>query len=181
MDMNLYIYVNVMPSDGSRLTPGPRWGSGIDCFPTTNDLEIQPRMGTIGISEDRVPVRNIVSPYGGGVRSLPGATGNCFPGMVTTTPVPLANGPQLGPCRVAVVRVEETPAGDASGSESPCAETDRQRPIDLPEVARNGRPALLAAPPPPPSWFDELCWPCWPVFTCGEDTGTITAYGSCTD
>ena len=78
------------------------------------------------------------------IRPLPGAT---------TTPVPLANGPQLGPCRVAVVRVEETPAGDASGSESPCAKTDRQRLIDLPEVAGNGCPALL---PPPPSWFDEL-------------------------
>ena len=74
------------------------------------------------------------------MRSFPGAT---------TTPVPLANGPQLGPCRVAVVRVEETPAGDASGSESPCAETDRQWPIDMPEVAGNGCPALLAAPPPP--------------------------------
>ena len=81
------------------------------------------------------------------MRSLPGAT---------TTHVPLANGPQLGPCQVAVVRVEKTPAGDASGSESPCAKTDRQKPIDLPEVAGNGCPALLAAPPPPPSWFDEL-------------------------
>ena len=93
----------------------------------------------LAISEDGVSVRNIVSPYGGGVRSLPGAT---------TTPVPLANGPQLGPWRVAVVRFEETPAGDASGSDSPCAKTDRQRPIDLPEVAGNGCSALL--PPPPP-------------------------------
>ena len=115
--------------------------------PHDDDLEIRPQTGTIGIPEDGVPVRNIVSPYGGGVRSLPGATGNCLLGMVTTTPVPLANGPQLGPWRVAVVRVEETPAGDASGSESPCAKTDRQRPIDLPEVAGNGCPALL--PPPP--------------------------------
>ena len=75
--------------------------------------------------------------------------------MVTTTPVPLANGPQLGPWQVAVVRVEETPAGDASGSESPCAETDRQGPSDLHEVAGNGCPALLAAPPPPPQRY----WP----------------------
>ena len=66
--------------------------------PHDDDLEIRPRTGTIGISEDGVPVRNIVSPYGGGVRSLPGAT---------TMPVPLANGPQLGPWRVAVVWVEE--------------------------------------------------------------------------
>ena len=113
--------------------------------PHDDDLEIQPRTDTIGISEDGVPVRNIVSPYGGGVRSLPG---------VTATPVPLADGPQLGPWRVAVVRVKETPAGDASGSEYPCAKTDRKRLIDLPEVAGNDGPALL--PPPPPSWFDEL-------------------------
>ena len=116
--------------------------------PHDDDLEIRPRTGTIGISEVGVPVRKIVSPYGGGVRSLPGAT---------TTPVPLANGPQLGPWRVAVVRVEETPSGDASGSESPCAKTDLQRPIDLPEVAGNDCPALLAAPPPPELVnFDEL-------------------------
>ena len=116
--------------------------------PHDDDLEIRPRTGTIGISEDGVPVRNIVSPYEGGVRSLPGATGNCLPGMVTTTPVSPANGPQLGPWRVAVVRVEETPAGGASGAESPCAETDQQGPIDPPEVAGNGCPALLDAPPP---------------------------------
>ena len=32
--------------------------------PHDDDLEIRPRTGTIGISEDGVPVRNIVSPYG---------------------------------------------------------------------------------------------------------------------
>ena len=76
--------------------------------PHDDDLEIQPRTGTIRIPEDGVPVRKIVSPYGGGVRSLRGAT---------ATPVPPADGPQLGPWRVAVVRVEETPAGDASRAE----------------------------------------------------------------
>ena len=165
---------------GSRSAPGPRWGSGIDCFPTgdafqtveqsgggpwlsspgawteckertmaediqrqecphDDDLEIQPRTDTIRISEDGVPVWNIVSPYGGGVRSIPGAT---------ATPVPLADGPQLGPWRVAVVRVEETPAGDASGAESPCAKMDRKRPIDLPEVAGNDGSAGCWPPPP---------------------------------
>ena len=104
--------------------------------PHDDDLEIQPRTDTIRISEDGVPVRKIVSPYGGGVRSLPGAT---------ATP---ADGPQLRPWRVAVVRVEEIPAGDASG------EMMVQR----------------CWPPPPPRWS-----------ICGEDTRTITAYGSCTD
>ena len=117
---------------------------------------------------------------GEGCGPSPVPTGNCLPVMVTTAPVPPANGPHLGPWRVAVIRVEETPAGDASGSEFPCAETDRQRPIDLPEVVGNVCPALLADPPPPPSWFDELCWLRWPVFTRGEDTGTITAYGTYT-
>ena len=41
--------------------------------PHDDDLELRPRTGTIGISEDGVPTRNIVSTYGGGVRSLPGA------------------------------------------------------------------------------------------------------------
>ena len=109
--------------------------------PHDDDVEIQPRTDTIRISEDGVPVRKIVSQYGGGVRSLPGAT---------ATPIPPADGPQLGPWRVAVVRVEKIPAGDASGAEPPYATTDRKRPIDLPEVAGNVGPALLAAPPPPP-------------------------------
>ena len=85
-----------------------------------DDFGLGPQTGTIGISEDGVRIRNIESPYGGGVRSLPGATENCLPVMVPTAPVPPANGPQLGSWRVAVVRVKETPAGDASGSEFPC-------------------------------------------------------------
>ena len=39
--------------------------------PHDDDLEIRPRTGTIGISEDGVPVRNIVSPYGGGCGPSP--------------------------------------------------------------------------------------------------------------
>ena len=71
----------------------------------------------------------------GGVRSLPGAT---------ATPIPPADGRQY--CqRVAVVWVEEIPAGDASGAEPPYATTDRKRPIDLPEVAGKS----LSSPPPP--------------------------------
>ena len=80
-----------------------------------DDIGIRPRAGTIGMSEDRVPTRNIESPYGGGVRSLPGATGNLPPVKFPTTPVLLADGPQLGSWQVAVVWVDETPAGDASG------------------------------------------------------------------
>ena len=45
-----------------------------------DDLGLRPRTGTIEMSEG-VPARNIKSPYGGGVQSLPGTAGNCFPVM----------------------------------------------------------------------------------------------------
>ena len=45
-------------------------------------------------------------------------------------PVLLADGPQLGSWQVAVVWVDETPAGEASGREYPRVEQNRQRPID---------------------------------------------------
>ena len=43
-------------------------GSGRVC--PHDDLRLQPRTGTMGMSEDGVPTRNIESPHGGGVRSL---------------------------------------------------------------------------------------------------------------
>ena len=100
--------------------------------PHDDDLEIQPRADTIRKLEDGMPAKRIVSPY------------------ATPMPVPPTDRPQLDPWQVAVVRVEETPAGDASRAETPYATTDRRRPIDLPEVAGNDGPVLLACPPPPP-------------------------------
>ena len=58
--------------------------------PHDDDLEIQPRVDTIRRLEDGMPAKRIVSPY-------------------TPMPVPPADGPQLGPWQVAVVRVEKTP------------------------------------------------------------------------
>ena len=112
----------------------------IEECPHDDDLEIQPREDMIRRLEDGMPAKRIVSPYGGGLRSLPGAT---------PMPVPPADRPQLGPWQVAVVPVEETPAGDASGAEPPYATTNRRRPIDLPEVAGNDGPVFLPPPPPP--------------------------------
>ena len=103
-------------------------------------MMIQPQMGTVRMSEDRVPSTNIESPYGGGVSSLPGATGSLFPVKFPAAPVLLADGPQLGYWQVAVVRVDETPAGDASGRECPRAEQNRQQPIDISEL--HGGPGL---------------------------------------
>ena len=79
-------------------------------------------MGTMRMSEDRVPSMNIESPYGGGVSSLPSATGSLLPVKFPAAPVLLADGPPLGSWQVAVVRVDETPAGDASGRECPHVE-----------------------------------------------------------
>ena len=112
-----------------------------------DDLGLRPRTGTIEMSEYAVPARNIESPYGGGVRSLPGAAGNFFPVRCSPVPVPSAEGPHLYSWRVAVVRVEETLLEDVSGPKFPRAETDRQPPIDLPDVAGNVRPALAGGSP----------------------------------
>ena len=81
------------------------------------------------MSNDRVPLENVESPYGGGVSSLPGAAGGLLLVMVPVAPVLLAGGPQLSSWQVTVVRVDETPAGDSSGREYPCAE-----PIDISEL-----------------------------------------------
>ena len=107
--------------------------------PHDDDLEIQPQPETIRGLEDGMPAKRIVSPYGGGVRSLPGAT---------PMPVPPADRPQLGPWQVAVVRVEETPARATSSAENPYATTDRRRPMYLPEVAGNDGPVLLVGAAP---------------------------------
>ena len=86
--------------------------SGWEC--PHDDIEIRPRTGARGMSEDRVPTTNIESPYGGGVSSFPGATGSLLPVKFPSAPVLLADGPQSGSWRVAI---NETPAEDASGRE----------------------------------------------------------------
>ena len=72
-----------------------------------DDVEIRPRMGTMRMSEDRVPSMNIESLYGGGVSSLPDATGSLLPVKFPGAPVLLADGPPLGSWQVAVVLVDE--------------------------------------------------------------------------
>ena len=120
--------------------------SGREC--PHDDIEIRQRTGARGMSEDRVPTTNIESPYGGGVSSLPGATGSLLPVKFPSAPVLLADGPRLGSWRVAVVRVDETPVEDASGRECPRAEQNWQRPIDISEVTGNVRPVVPAGGSP---------------------------------
>ena len=105
------------------------WGPGREC--PHDDVGIRQQMGTVRMSDDRVPSTNIESPYGGGVSALPGATGSLLPVKFPTAPVLIADGPQLGYWQVAVVRVDETPMGDASGRKCPHAEQNRQQPSDV--------------------------------------------------
>ena len=90
--------------------------------------------GTMWMSIDCVPLKNVESPYGGGVSPLPGAAGEPPPVMFPVAAVLLADGPQLGPWQVAVVRVDETPAGDSSEQNYPCATPNRHRPMDIYEL-----------------------------------------------
>ena len=65
---------------------------------------------------------------------LIGAARGPLPALFPVAPALLAEGPQLGPWRVAVVRVDETPAGDSSGQDSPCATQNWHRPMDIYEL-----------------------------------------------
>ena len=65
---------------------------------------------------------------------LLGAAGVCTPAMFPVAAALLAEGPPLGPWQVAVVRVDETPAGDSSGQDSPCVTQNRHRPMDIYEL-----------------------------------------------
>ena len=67
--------------------------------------------GTMWMSNDGVPLKNIESPYGGGVSPLLGAAGVCTSAMFPVAPALLAEGPPLGPWQVAVVRVDEPRQG----------------------------------------------------------------------
>ena len=91
--------------------------------------------GKMQISNVSVPLKKLESPYGGGgMSSLPGAAGDPSPVMVPDAPAMLAGGLQLSPRQVAVVRVDETHAGESSGREYPCTTQSRHRPIDLYEL-----------------------------------------------
>ena len=90
--------------------------------------------GTMWMSNDCVPLKNVESPYGGGVSPLLSAAGVRTPAMFPVVPALLAEGPQLGHWQVAVVRVDETPAWDSSGQDYPCATQNRHRPMDIYEL-----------------------------------------------
>ena len=93
--------------------------------------------GTIWNSDDCVPRKNVKSPYGGGVSPLPGAAGGPPPAMFPVAPSLLVDEPQLDSWQVAVVWVDETPAGDSSEQDSPCDIQNRHRPMDTDNLLNN--------------------------------------------
>ena len=86
---------------------------------------------TMWNTDDRVPHKNITSPCGRGVLTLPGAAGGHPPAMFPVTSTLPIDEPQLDSWQVIVVRVDETPAGDSSEHESPCDSQNRRRPMDM--------------------------------------------------
>ena len=87
--------------------------------------------GTMWNTDDRVPQKDIKSPYGGGVLTLPGAAGGHPPAMFLVASALPVDEPQLDSWQVIVVWVDETPAGDSSEQESPCDSQNRRRPMDI--------------------------------------------------
>ena len=86
--------------------------------------------GTMWNTDDRVPQKDIKSPYGGGVLTLLGAAGGPPPAMFPVASALPIDEPQLDSWQVAVVWVDETPAGDSSEQESPCDSQNRRQPMD---------------------------------------------------
>ena len=106
--------------------------------------------GTMWMSDDCVPLKNVELPYGGGVSPLPGAAGGPPPAMFPVAPALLAEEPQLGSWQVAVVRVDETHAGDSSEQDSPCDTQNRHWPMDMDELPNSLAHTVVEGGP---------CWP----------------------
>ena len=86
--------------------------------------------GTMWITDDRVPQKNIKLPCGGEVLTLPGTAGGLLPAMFPVASLPMDE-TQLVSWQVIVVSVDVTPAGDSSEQESPCDSQNRHRPMDM--------------------------------------------------
>ena len=106
--------------------------------------------GTMWMSNDGVPLKNVESPYGVGVSPLLGGAGVCTLAMFPVAAALPAEGPPLGPWQVAVERVDETPAGDSSGQDFPCVTQNRHRPMDIYELPDSLAHTVVEGGP---------CWP----------------------
>ena len=104
--------------------------------------------------DDCVPLKNAKSPYGGGVLPLPGAAGGPPPAMFPVAPGLLAEEPQLGSWQVAVVQVDETPAGDSSEQDSPC--DTQNRPMDMDDLLNSLAHTVVEGGPVGPQGIEPL-------------------------
>ena len=107
--------------------------------------------GTMWMSDDCVPLKNVKSPYGGGVLPLPGA-----PAMFPVAPALLAEEPQLGSWQVAVVRVDETPAGDSSEQDSPCDTQNQHQLMDMDDLPNSLAHTVVEGGPVGPQGIEPL-------------------------
>ena len=85
--------------------------------------------GTMWNTDDRVPQKDIKSPYGGRGVDPPRCCRRAPSGDVSSSFCPASALP-IDSWQVAVVWVDETPAGDSSEQESPCDSQNRRRPMD---------------------------------------------------
>ena len=108
------------------------------------------------MSDDCVPLKNVKSPYGGGVSPLPGAAGGPPPAMFPVAPALLVDEYQLGSWQVAVVRVDETPAGDSSEQDSPCDTHNRHRPMDMDDLPNSLAHTVVQGGPVGPQGIEPL-------------------------
>ena len=112
--------------------------------------------GTMWNSDDCVPRKNVKSPYGGGESPLPGAAGGPPSAMFPVMPALLADEPQLDSWQVAVVRVDETPAGDSSDQDFPCDTQNRHRPMDTDNLPNNLVHTVVQGGPVGPQGIEPL-------------------------
>ena len=100
-------------------------------------------------SDDCVPRKNVKSP-------LAGAAGGPPPAMFPVMPALLVNEPQLDSWQVAVVRVDEAPAGDSSDQDSPCDTQNRHRPMDTDNLHNNLVHTVVQGGPVGPQGIEPL-------------------------
>ena len=112
--------------------------------------------GTMWMSDDCAPLKNVKSPYGGGVLPLPGAAGGPPPAMFPVAPALLVDEPQLHAWQVAFVRVDETPAGDSSKQDSPCDTHNRHRPMDTDNLPNSLAHIVVQGGPVGPQGIEPL-------------------------
>ena len=108
--------------------------------------------GTMWMSDDCVPLKNVESPYGGGVSSpvLP----EVLLRRCSQLHLPCLPRNLIWVC--VVVRVDETPAWDSSEQDSPCDTQNRHRPMDMDELPNSLAHTVVEGGPVGPQGIEPL-------------------------